>query len=57
MENSTIKIEIYWDDLTDKKQEELIEESFYDENFKLYPIAIIEIEKQNSDETKNKTHS
>ena len=36
-------IEIYWNDLTEKKQKEIVD-IIDDGNYDIYPIAIIEIE-------------
>ena len=37
-------IEIYWNDLTEKKQKEIVDIIDDDGNYDIYPIAIIEIE-------------
>lgn len=42
-----ITVEIYWDDLSQDKQDELKEAGFYHENIYLTPLAIIEKSEEN----------
>lgn len=39
-------IEIYWNDLTEKKQQELLEVLGDNGNYDVYPLATIEIEEE-----------
>ena len=37
-------VEIYWNDLTEKKQQELLEALGDNGNYDVFPLAIIEVE-------------
>ena len=39
-------IEIYWNDLTEEKQQELLNLLGDNQNWDVYPIAVIEIEEE-----------
>ena len=43
-EKETVSIEIYWDDLTEEKQKEILQLLGDNGNFDVYPIATLEIE-------------
>lgn len=40
------QIEIYWNDLTDKKKQEIIKEFGDNNNWDVYPMCIIDIEEE-----------
>lgn len=42
----TKTIEIYWDDLTEEKQKEIIEEIGDNGNYDVFPIATMEFEEE-----------
>ena len=39
-------IEIYWDDLSEKKQQEILNVLGNNENYDIFPIATIEVEEE-----------
>ena len=43
-EDNMVEIEIYWNDLTQEKQKEILEQLGDNGNFDVIPIAIIEFE-------------
>ena len=45
-EDNMVEIEIYWNDLTQEKQKEILEQLGDNGNFDVIPIAIIEFEEQ-----------
>lgn len=42
----TKTIEIYWDDLTEEKKKEIIEEAGDNGNYDVFPIATIEVDEE-----------
>lgn len=43
------QIEIYWQDLTEAKQKEIVDEFGDNFNWDVYPMAVIDIEKDSDD--------